>query len=204
MSGAPRVAIVDSGGANIGSLTAALERAGATVRLTAGRGDILAADRVVLPGVGAVGAAMGRLRATGLDEVLAEVSAPLLGVCLGMQLLLERSEEDGGVAALGLLPGQVRALPPAPGVRVPHMGWNTLEDLVADPLLEGIDPGGRAYFVHSYAVPRTAATLATTTHGSPFSAVVRSGLRWGAQFHPERSAVLGARLLRNFVKEVGR
>lgn len=204
MSGAPRVAIVDSGGANIGSVTAALERVGATARLTADRGDILAADRVVLPGVGAAAAGMRRLREGGLDEVLPEVQAPLLGVCLGMQLLLERSEEDGGVETLGLVPGEVRAIPPSPTARVPHMGWNTLEELVEDPLLRGIAPGERAYFVHSYAAPVGPTTLAATTHGSSFSAVVRSGLRWGAQFHPERSATVGARLLRNFVEEVDR
>ncbi|RIK16102.1 MAG: imidazole glycerol phosphate synthase subunit HisH [Acidobacteria bacterium] len=140
----------------------------------------------------------------GLDEVLPEVQAPLLGVCLGMQLLLERSEEDGGVETLGLVPGEVRAIPPSPTARVPHMGWNTLEDLVEDPLLRGIAAGERAYFVHSYAAPVGPTTLASTTHGSPFSAVVRSGLRWGAQFHPERSAAVGARLLRNFVEEVDR
>ena len=204
MSGAPRVAVVDSGGANIGSVTYALERLGATVRLTADRGDILAADRVLLPGVGAAAAGMRRLRETGLDDVVREVRAPLLGVCLGMQLLLERSEEDGGVPGLGLVPGEVRVLPASPGARVPHMGWNTLEDLADDPLLRGIAPGERAYFVHSYAAPVGAATLASTTHGSAFSAVVRAGWRWGAQFHPERSAAVGARLLRNFVVEVGR
>lgn len=203
MSG-PRVAIVDSGGANIGSVTYALERLGVTARLTADRGDILAADRVLLPGVGAAATGMRRLRELGLDDVLREVQAPLLGVCLGMQLLLERSEEDSGVQTLGLVPGEVHAIPSSPGVRVPHMGWNTLEDLVEDPLLTGVAPGERAYFVHSYAAPAGPSTLASTTHGTTFSAVVRSGLRWGAQFHPERSAALGARLLRNFIEEVGR
>ncbi len=204
MTRAPRVAVVDSGGANIGSVTYALERLGAAPRLTADRGDVLAADRVVLPGVGAAAAGMRRLRDNGLDDVLREVEAPLLGVCLGMQLLLERSEEDGGVPCLGLVPGEVRALPPAPGVRVPHMGWNTLDDLADDPLLAGVGPGERAYFVHSFAAPTGPCTLASTTHGTTFSAVVRSGLRWGAQFHPERSADVGARLLRNFMDEVDR
>lgn len=199
-----RVAIVDSGGTNIGSVRAALERLGATARLTADRGDILAADRVVLPGVGAAAAGMRRLRELDLVDVLHEVQAPLLGVCLGMQLLLDRSAEDGGVPGLGLVPGEVVALPPTPSARVPHMGWNTLTDLVDDPLLAGVEAGERAYFVHSYAAPVGPATLASTTHGRPWSAVVRSGLRWGAQFHPERSAGVGARLLRNFLVEVGR
>ena len=199
-----RVALVDSGGTNIGSVSYALERLGATSRLTADRAEILAADRVVLPGVGAAGAAMRRLRELDLVEVLHEVQVPLLGVCLGMQLLLDRSAEDGGVDTLGLVPGTVEPIPHAYGVRVPHMGWNALTDLVDDPLLAGIDEGDRAYFVHSYAAPRGPHTLASTTHGETFSAVVRSGLRWGAQFHPERSASVGARLLRNFLTEVDR
>lgn len=199
-----RVALVDGGGTNIGSVSYALERLGATSRLTADAGDILAADRVILPGVGAAGAGMRRLRELGLVDVLAQVQAPLLGVCLGMQLLFDHSEEDGGVSTLGLVPGQVVGIPAGPGVRVPHMGWNTLTDLVEDPLLEGIEEGARAYFVHSFAAPSGPHTLASTCHGRPWSAVVRSGLRWGAQFHPERSAALGARLLRNFILDVDR
>ncbi|WP_281964091.1 imidazole glycerol phosphate synthase subunit HisH [Serinicoccus marinus] len=199
-----RVALVDGGGTNIGSVSYALERLGATSRLTADPGDILAADRVVLPGVGAAGAGMRRLRELGLVEVLAQVQAPLLGVCLGMQLLFERSEEDGGVATLGLVPGEVVGIPPAAGVRVPHMGWNALTDLAEDPLLVGIEEGDRAYFVHSYAAAPTEHTLASTVHGRPWTAVVRSGLRWGAQFHPERSSSVGSRLLRNFLVEVDR
>lgn len=199
-----RVALVDSGGTNIGSVRSALERLGASARLTADRGDILAADRVLLPGVGAARAGMARLDELGLADVLREVQAPLLGVCLGMQLLFDRSAEDGGVDALGLIPGEVHPIPPAPGVRVPHMGWNALTDLADDPLLAGIQEGERAYFVHSYAAPVGPHTLASTSHGGPFSAVVRSGLRWGAQFHPERSSKIGARLLRNFVEEIDR
>ncbi|WP_130012325.1 imidazole glycerol phosphate synthase subunit HisH [Serinicoccus sediminis] len=199
-----RVALVDGGGTNIGSVSYALERLGASSRLTADPGDILAADRVVLPGVGAAGAGMRRLRELGLVDVLHEVQAPLLGVCLGMQLLFERSAEDGGVDTLGLVPGEVRGIPPRPGVRVPHMGWNSLVDLVEDPLLTGVEEGDRAYFVHSYAAPTSAQTLAATEHGGRWSAVVRSGNRWGAQFHPERSSALGARILRNFLLEVER
>lgn len=193
-----KVALVDSGGTNIASVSHALERLGATARLTSDPGDILAADRVILPGVGAAAEGMRRLREAGLVEVLHRVEAPLLGVCLGMQLLFDRSAEDGGVDCLGMIPGEVIAIPPAPGVRVPHMGWNALSDLADDPLLAGIGAGERAYFVHSYAAPVGPATIATTEHGRPWSAVVRSGLRWGAQFHPERSASVGARLLRNF------
>lgn len=199
-----RVALVDSGGTNIGSVSFALERLGATARLTSDPADILAADRVVLPGVGAVAAGMRRLREAGPVEVLREVQAPLLGVCLGMQLLHERSAEDGGVETLGLVPGTVEPLAGGPGLRVPHMGWNTLTDLADDPLLEGIQEGDRAYFVHSYGAPTGPCTIAATTHGTTFSAVVRSGLRWGAQFHPERSAAVGGLLLRNFLGQVDR
>ncbi|MGO0577303.1 imidazole glycerol phosphate synthase subunit HisH [Ornithinimicrobium panacihumi] len=207
-TGAPaagmRVAIVDSGGTNIASVSDALERVGATARLTSDRAEILAADRVVLPGVGAARAGMERLRAADLVEVLHEVQAPLLGVCLGMQLLFERSAEDGGVPTLGMIQGEVIRIPSAPQARVPHMGWNALTGLAEDPLLAGIEEGERAYFVHSFAVPVGPATIASTVHGEAWSAVVRSGLRWGAQFHPERSASLGARLLRNFCMEVDR
>lgn len=199
-----RVALVDSGGTNIASVSDALERLGARARLTRDPAEILAADRVILPGVGAAGAGMARLRASGLVPVLQQVQVPLLGVCLGMQLLFERSAEDGGVATLGLIPGEVIAIPAGSGVRVPHMGWNALLDLVDDPLLTGIDEDQRAYFVHSYAVPLGPYTLASMHHGGRWSAVVRHGLRWGAQFHPERSASVGAILLHNFLTDGGR
>ena len=200
----PRVAVVAAGGTNLGSVRYALERLGVKARVTAEAADILAADRVLLPGVGAAAAGMRRLHELDLVEVLRQVQVPLLGVCLGMQLLLERTDEDGGVEGLGLVPGEVHAIPPARGARVPHMGWNTLTGLVPDPILAGIEEGERAYFVHSYAAPPGRHTLAVTTHGGPLSAVVRCGLRWGAQFHPERSASVGFRLLRNFVQEVAR
>lgn len=198
----PTVALVDSGGTNIGSVRYALDRIGADARLTSDADDILSADRVILPGVGAAGAGMRRLREAGLVEVLHQVQQPLLGVCLGMQLLFERSAEDGGTECLGLLSGDVVAIPAQPGQRVPHMGWNELTATASDPLTTGLPDGTRAYFVHSYAAPVTSDTLMTTEHCGTWSAVVRSGNRWGAQFHPERSAGAGARLLSNFVREV--
>lgn len=198
----PRVALVDSGGANIGSVSYALDRLGAHSQLTADPATILAADRVILPGVGAAGAGMRRLREAGLVEVLHQVRQPLLGVCLGMQLLFEHSAEDGGVDCLGMLPGEVVPIPGTASERVPHMGWNALIPLREDPITSGIPAGVRAYFVHSFAVPVTGDTLSSTTHAGTWSAVVRRGNRWGAQFHPERSADVGAQLLRNFVAEV--
>lgn len=193
------VVLIDAGGANIGSVRYALERLGASARLSADPGEIAAADRVILPGVGAAATGMARLHALGLVELVRSLQQPLLGVCLGMQLLFESSDE-GDVQCLGLLPGRVRRLEGGPGLRVPHMGWNTLEKGPADPLLAGIGSDAQAYFVHTYAAPPGAFTLATTTHGKPFSAVVRRGNRMGAQFHPERSSATGARLLANFLE----
>ncbi len=193
------VALVDSGGANIGSVRYALDRLGVDARLTGDAATITAADRVILPGVGAAGAAMARLRELDLVEVLRGLQTPLLGICLGMQLLFESSEE-GDTPGLGLLPGRVRAIRPAEGARVPHTGWNQLRIIRGDPVLAGLDGASRAYFVHSYAAPVTDDTLATFTHGASYAAVVGRGRCRGAQFHPERSSTTGARLLRNFLQ----
>jgi len=193
------VAVVDSGGANIGSVCYALERLGARAALTADPERIRSAERVILPGVGAAAEAMRVLDGHGLVEVLRGLECPLLGICLGMQLLFERSEE-GDVDCLGLLPGQVARLQPAPGIRIPHMGWNRLEPVGESPLMRGLDEGARAYFVHGFAAPVTADTVAASTHGQRFAAMVQRGRVAGAQFHPERSAATGARILDNFLK----
>ncbi|AKC87751.1 imidazole glycerol phosphate synthase [Pseudoxanthomonas suwonensis] len=194
-----RVALVDAGGANLGSVCYALNRLGIEPEVTADAGAIRAADRVLLPGVSTAAQVMGRLRELGLVDTLRGLDAPLLGVCVGMQLLYERSEE-GEVECLGLLPGVVRKLPAAPGIRIPHMGWNALRRMRDSTLLDGVAEGANAYFVHSYAAPITADTVAATDHGSLFSAVVQRGRLCGAQFHPERSAATGARILRNFIE----
>ena len=191
--------LVDSGGANLGSVRYALQRLGVESRLSADAADIRAADRVILPGVGAAGPGMARLRELGLVDTLRGLRQPLLGICLGMQLLYDSCEE-GEVETLGLLPGRVGKLCGAPGVRVPHMGWNRLKPARGSTLLDGIDDGAQAYFVHSYAAPVTADCLATTEHGSAFAAVVERGNVAGAQFHPERSGAVGACLLRNFLR----
>jgi imidazole glycerol-phosphate synthase subunit HisH len=197
------VVLIDAGGANLGSVRYALERLGARVRVSADPAVIRAATHAILPGVGAAAAGMARLRERRLVEVIRGLGQPLLGICLGMQLLYESSEE-GDVECLGLLPGRVtRLLPsdagPDPAVRVPHMGWNRLRNTRVCRLLDGIADGAQAYFVHGYAAPLDAGTLASTHHGREFSAVVGEGIRFGAQFHPERSAAVGARLLRNFL-----
>lgn len=194
------LAIVDSGGANIASVRFALERLGIHSELTADPTVIRAAERVILPGVGAASEGMKRLRAKGLVDCVRGLTQPVLGVCLGMQLLFESSEEDGGVQTLGLVPGQVALLPGSPGITVPHMGWNTLTTGRAPKLLDGIAPDARFYFVHSFAAPVNAFTVATCTHGTPFTAIVQRGNFSGVQFHPERSGTAGARLLQNFVE----
>ncbi|GAB3048624.1 imidazole glycerol phosphate synthase subunit HisH [Stenotrophomonas tumulicola] len=194
------VALIDAGGANLGSVRFALERLGAQVRLVRDAAGLDGATRVILPGVGAAVPAMQRLHAQGLFEPLRQLQVPLLGICLGMQLLFERSEE-GGVEALGLVPGTVRKLVPATGIRVPHMGWNRLLPLHPSPLLRGLPERASAYFVHSYAAPLNAHTVAACDHGGLFSAVVEHGRYFGAQFHPERSGDTGALLLRNFLQD---
>lgn len=194
------VVLIDSGGANIGSVFYALERLGVRATLTADAETIRRADRVILPGVGAAAPGMARLRELALVEVVRGLTQPLLGICLGMQLLFDSSEE-GETQCLGLLPGRVRKLTGGPGIRVPHMGWNGLDPVRADPLLEGVNAGEQAYFVHGYAAPVGEDTLATATHGERFAAVVRRGRCWGAQFHPERSASVGAKLLGNFLSD---
>lgn len=192
-----RVVLIDSGG-NTGSVRYALERLGVMAQISADPQAIAGAERVILPGVGAAAAAMARLRQLGLVEVIRDLRQPLLGICLGMQLLYESSEE-GDVECLGLLPGKITRLLPEPGIRLPHMGWNELEMVRDDPLVAGIADGAQAYFVHGYAAPVTPDAIATSCHGRRFAAMVGRGNRLGAQFHPERSSALGARVLRNFL-----
>lgn len=193
------LAIIDSGGANIASLQMAIERLGVAAELTTDPDQLRAASHVILPGVGAAADCMSRLRQAGLVNTIRDLRQPLLGVCVGMQLLFESSEE-GDVECLGLLPGRVGRLPRRAGLPVPHMGWNQLEFDRTNALLNDIEAGDYVYFVHSYAVPLSERTIATTTYGAPFSAAVQHGNVYGAQFHPERSARVGAQLLRNFLK----
>jgi len=192
------IAVVDSGGANISSVLHALRRLGAEPEFTSDAATIRAADRVILPGVGAAGRAMEVLREYGLVEVIRALRQPVLGICLGMQLLFESSEEDDA-RLLGLIPARLKRLPETPGLRVPHMGWNAISNLRPDPLTESLD-GRWFYFVHSFAAPVGDWTLSAATHGIPFSAIVRQANFHGAQFHPERSAAAGASLLRHFME----
>lgn len=192
------VVLVDAGGTNIGSLRYALQRLGVEAGLTSDPAVIRTADKVILPGVGAAAPGMARLRELRLAELLRTLTRPVLGVCLGMQLLCTHSEE-GDTPCLGLIPVPVRRFVDAPGVRVPHMGWNELAISRRHPLLAGVAAGDQAYFVHSYAVPVGEYTLATSDHSGAFSAVIARSNFHGMQFHPERSSAVGARLLRNFL-----
>ena len=196
---APDIVIVAAGGANIASLQYALERLGARSELSADAERIRSASHVILPGVGAAADAMSRLRRAGLDEIIPTLEQPVLGICLGMQLLHEASDE-GNTRCLGIVPGTARRFIAAPGHPVPHMGWNTLDVDRGCSLLRGIESGkDHAYFVHSYSLPVTEATIASSFYGAAFSACVAWRNFYGAQFHPERSAAVGARLLRNFL-----
>ena len=194
-----KVVLVDAGGSNIGSVRYALQRLVVDAELTGDAATIRAADRVILPGVGAAAVCMARLRELDLVDVLRTLDKPLLGVCVGVQLLFAHSEEDD-TPCLGLLPGRVRKLHAAPGIRVPHMGWNTLQRRRGGSLVEGIADGDHAYFVHSYAAAVDDDCLCSSEHGQRFAAVVQRGNVAGAQFHPERSGAVGARLLKNFIE----
>jgi imidazole glycerol-phosphate synthase subunit HisH len=193
------VVLVDAGGTNIGSVRYALQRLGVDAALTADAASIRAADKVILPGVGAAGPGMARLRELGLVDLLRSLTQPVLGVCLGMQLLCAHSQESD-TECLALIPASVQRFSEAPGLRVPHMGWNRLIAQRAHPLLAGLNADDQAYFVHSYAVPVGDYSLATTDYGGEFSAVIARDNFHGMQFHPERSAAVGAKLLQNFLE----
>lgn len=205
MTPGPRVAICDYGVGNLRSVERALLHAGAEVVLTGDADTMRGCSGVVLPGVGAFGAAADALDNTGLGDVVKDIArsgTPLLGVCLGHQLLFEHSDENGGRRGLGLLPGRIVRLGPERG-KVPHMGWNQLQFASSTALTEGIEDGAYAYFVHSYAAtPDTTASdavVATTDYGGPVVAICVQGNVWSTQFHPEKSAVNGLRIYANFV-----
>ncbi len=199
--------IVDYGMGNLRNVQKAFEHIGVPARISANANDLLSADGVVLPGVGAFGDAMTNLRAAGLVEPLLEVvrqGTPLLGICLGLQLLFEESSEMGTHRGLGVLPGRVVRFDE--GLKVPHIGWNQLRVVRSDGLLAGIADGSYAYFVHSYYVVPSdqSCVLATTDYGVEFASVVRRGNVFGVQPHPEKSQEVGLRLLRNFAQIVER
>lgn len=194
-----RIAIIDSGGANIASLLFAFERLGQSAELTTDADLIRAADRVLLPGVGAAKDAMDRLADADLIDVIRQLEQPVLGICLGMQLLLEGSEEEN-VECLGIVPGKAVRLPSTPAFPVPNMGWCATRKASDHSLLDKIADGSYFYYLHSYALPVCDFTLATADHEEPFSAAIARNNFVAAQFHPERSSAAGAQLLKNFLE----
>jgi glutamine amidotransferase len=196
MTGA--VAIIDGGGANIASLRFALERLGRQSVLTTDAAIIRAASHVIMPGVGAARAAMDKLTAVGLDCLIPKLTQPVLGICLGMQLLFDASEEDDA-RCLGVIAGTAQRFKSAPDRPVPHMGWNQLRKTADAALLADVPEDAYCYFVHSYALPLGPTTIATSTYGWEFAAVARQANFLAVQFHPERSGIVGATMLRNFL-----
>ncbi len=192
------IAIVNSGGANLASVIFAIERLGKPYVFTADPDVIAKASHVLLPGVGTAGMAMKTLRASGIVDCLRAVTQPIMGICLGMQLLFEYSEE-GNVDLLARLPARVQKFENI-GLPVPHMGWNRLDIVRDNPLLKGLDEKPYVYFVHSYYAPVAGYAVATTDYGLPFSSVVNRDNVFGCQFHPERSGKNGAQILKNFTE----
>lgn len=192
------IAVVKYEAGNVRSVLNALARAGAEDALLTSDPDILrAADKVILPGVGEAATALESLRKEGLDTLIPSLRQPVLGICIGLQLLCLDSEE-GDVQGLGIFPSKVRRFVPAPGIKIPHMGWNSVSGL-AGPLFNGIPEGTFFYFVHSYRADVCGGTVAVTDHGGPFSAAIKAGNFHGVQFHPEKSGAAGEKLLRNFI-----
>jgi len=198
------IAVLDYGIGNLRSAQKALEHLGADAELVADPAVAADADAIVLPGVGAFGRCAAALRASGLDRVALDALAdgrPFLGICVGFQLLYERSAEAPGVAGLGFLPGAVRVLPAT--VKRPQMQWNQLRRTGPATMLAGLPDGAWVYFVHSYAPEVTDATVAVCDYGGPVTAAAERGRVWGTQFHPEKSAANGLTLLANFVAAAG-
>lgn len=192
------IAIIDYGMGNIRSLGNALTRLGAEWVLTADRDVIRGADRVILPGVGNAAQAMANLTRLGLPGVLVDLRRPVLGICVGMQVMCRHSDE-GDVDCIGIFDAKVRRFPDAPGIKVPHMGWSRINNLESK-LFKGIDPGSYVYFVHSYCAPLCPDTIATARHSEMFSAALKYENFYGTQFHPEKSGAVGEVILKNFIE----
>lgn len=193
------LAIIDSGGSNLASLQFALQRLGQDSVVTADRNVMRRAKRIILPGVGAARNAMQTLSRYDLIDEIRSLTQPVLGVCLGMQLLCERSDEDD-VECLGIIPGVAERLPASTEAPVPNMGWSPIELLQPHPVVDGIDKDAWFYFVHSYALAVADPTIASSTHVEKFAAVIGKDNFVATQFHPERSARSGAKVLANFLK----
>jgi len=199
------IGIIDYGMGNLRSVQKACERLGAAAEICRTPDELRGHAKWILPGVGAFRDAIHALRAQGFEGPLREHVAadrPLLGICLGLQLLFDVSYEDGEYSGLGIVPGTVVRFESQPGLKIPHMGWNELAIAQPNPLLEGVAPGAHVYFVHSYhVVPQDESVVATRTeHGGPFVSMIRRGNLFATQFHPEKSQRVGLRLLENFAR----
>jgi imidazole glycerol-phosphate synthase subunit HisH len=193
------IAIVNSGGANLSSIIFALARLKVTAKLTTVGAEIKNASHVILPGVGSAHDAMQSLHKLNLGDTLRSLTQPVLGICLGMQILYEYSRE-GNVDCLGIISGRIEKLPIKTGITIPHMGWNAINITQQNLLLKNIENNSYFYFVHSYAAPINNATCAITTHGIEFTAVCKQNNFYGTQFHPERSGDVGSKILKNFLE----
>ena len=199
------IAIVDYDAGNIKSVEKALQFLGQEPVVTRDKETLLQAEKVIVPGVGAFGDAMGKMHQYGLVEVLREIAAkgtPLLGICLGLQLFFESSEETPGVEGLGLLPGKIVRIPDKEGFKIPHMGWNSIQINPASRLLKGIEEGAYVYFVHSYYLQaeNEADVAATTDYVVNIHAAAEHENIFATQFHPEKSGEIGSRILKNFIE----
>lgn len=198
------IAVIDYDAGNIRSVEKALQYLGQDVLLTREREEILRADKVILPGVGAFGDAMNKIRSYGLEEVIHEVvenKTPFLGICLGLQLLFETSEECDGVKGLGILPGKIVKIPETTGLKVPHIGWNSLQFPSEGVLFQGLEENSYVYFVHSYYLQAqdTEIVKAVTEYGVTIHAAVEKDNIYACQFHPEKSSAVGMQILKNFI-----
>lgn len=192
------IAVIDYNMGNIRSLGNALHRLGAEWELTSDPSVISHASHVILPGVGNAGKAMHNLQVSGLGEMILGLRRPVLGICVGMQVMCRHSEE-GDVDCLGIFDARVRRFPDSPDVKVPHMGWSRISNLEGK-LFKGIESGGYVYFVHSYYAPLCPDTIATSRHPGMFSAALRYENYYGTQFHPEKSGDLGERIIKSFLE----
>lgn len=199
------IAIIDYDAGNIKSVEKALLLLGQEVKITRDKDEILNADKVILPGVGAFGDAMGKIRQYGLEEVIHDVvrkKTPFLGICLGLQLMFERSDETPGVEGLGILKGEILRIPDCPGLKIPHMGWNSLKFQNNGRLFKGLPEDSYVYFVHSYYLKAEDESIvtATTEYSTHIHASVEHENVFACQFHPEKSSDVGIQILKNFVE----
>lgn len=198
------IAVIDYDAGNIRSVEKALQYLGEDVFVTREREEILSADRVILPGVGAFGDAMEKIRSYGLEEVIheaVEAKIPFLGICLGLQLLFESSEESEGVKGLGILPGKIVKIPEKSGLKIPHIGWNSLKFPSEGALFRGLEENSYVYFVHSYYLQAQEKEIvkAVTEYGVTIHAAVEKDNVYACQFHPEKSSAAGLQILKNFI-----